>query len=163
MATTAQSNNKLARRRNLALAVSTAMAPFIAPGLAAAQQKWAIDSGVTSSLTWSSNADLGGAGTGRSDAILDVRPYFRVKAEGARLRLGGSASVDAITTAHDTQPSRLLVGADLNGRLEAVQRFLFLDAGVRADQTSRNPFGPRPEPGTTANTITTGLVHVAPS
>lgn len=147
------------RRLGLAAAVAAALPLASTPALA---QKWSIDAGVSSELTWTSNAELGQAG-GRDDGILDVRPYIRLRGEGGRLKVSGSAALSAIAYANHTLPSRLEPQVDLLATLEAVERFLFLEAGLRALQTSVDPFGARAEAGTTSeNSITTTLARFAP-
>jgi uncharacterized protein (PEP-CTERM system associated) len=149
-------------RRPIALATwLVATSASLAPSLAWAQH-WGVEAGIRSQLTWSSNPELGSA-DGRNDVILDLTPHFTVRAEGARLRLDGTAALNGVASANGTQPNRVLPQADLNARLEAVQRFFFIDAGLRAVQTAENPFGVRPEADTSRNTITTAQVHVAPS
>jgi uncharacterized protein (PEP-CTERM system associated) len=151
------------QRGAAALAMAAAAAPLLAPGMASAQ-KWTVDSGVGANVTWTSNAELGStAGNGRSDTITDVKPYFAIRSEGTRLRLNGSASLDAVTSAHDTQPSRILVDADLAARLEAIQRFFFIEGDLRASQTNENPFGPRPVDTTTLGTTTTTGARLTPT
>jgi uncharacterized protein (PEP-CTERM system associated) len=138
-----------------------ATSAWLAPSVASAQ-RWGVETGIRSQLTWSSNPELGTA-DGRDDVIFNLTPYLAVRAEGARLRLDGSAALNGVASANGTQPNRLLPEADLNARLEAIQRFFFIDAGVRAVQTAENPFGVRPEAGTSRNTITTAQVRLAPS
>lgn len=147
-------------RRSALAAAATAIvsASLVSPALA---QKWRAEAGVESQLTWSSNPDLG-VGGGRDDVILDVRPHIRLSGEGARLRVSGSAALTGVTYVNHTQPSHLLPQVDLTGRLEAVERLLFLEAGVRAQQTSADPFGPRPEAATTRNTLTTTQARLSP-
>lgn len=150
----------LSRPPALAAWVLTTAALLTAPP--AHSQRLGVESGIRTQLTWSSNPELDAAG-GRDDLILDLRPYVTVRAEGARLRLDGSAALNGVTSAHGTQPSRLLPQADLNARLEAIERFFFIEAGARAVQTAENPFGVRPEAGTSRNTITTGQLRFSPS
>ena len=154
---------RIATRTGAHLAVATvvAVAPLIAPASAYAQ-KWSIDAGISSELSWTSNAELGQLG-GRDDTILDIRPNIRLRGEGGRLKFSGTAALSAITYANHTQPSRLEPEADLRAELEAIERLLFLEAGLRALQTSANPFGARPETGATSeNSITTSQARFAP-
>jgi uncharacterized protein (PEP-CTERM system associated) len=151
-------------RRLVALAAAAAIAGGLGTMPApASAQRWNVETGVRSQLIYSTNPELGLAGGGRDDLLLELRPHVSVRAEGARLRLNGTAALNGVTSARDTQPSRLLPEADVNARLEAIERFFFLDAGVRALQTSEDPFGARPESGTTRNTLTTGVVRFSPS
>ncbi len=146
----------------LSVAVTTAASAAILGTPSARAERWSIDASVSSQLMWTSNGDLGLGVSGQSDSVLDVRPRISLRGEGARLRISGSAGLDAVTSAHGTQPSRVLPQADLNARLEAVERLLFLEAAVRAMQTSQNVFGLRPESGSTQNALTTSLVRFSP-
>ena len=157
---TGQAIRHIGGRRAGVLAIAAA-APLLVSSHACAQ-RWGIDAGVSSQLTWSSNGELG-IGNGRDDTLLDLRPHLTIRGEGARLRVSGSAEFDAVTSANGTQPNRLQPQADLNARLEAIERLLFVEAGVRATQTSQNPFGARPEATTSLNTLTTTQARFAPS
>ena len=138
----------------------------LTPAIAA---KWSVDSGVSSEVTWTSNAALGEGGTvgspeGQKDTIFDIRPHVRFRGEGDRLKISGSAALSGIAYANHTQPSALLPQADVDANLEAIERFLFIDAGFRAVQTSANPFGAQTQTNTrTQNTVTTTQGRVSPS
>jgi uncharacterized protein (PEP-CTERM system associated) len=141
--------------------VVAAASALLAPDCCRAD-RWSIDAGVNSELTWTSNADLGGTTTA-PDAILAVRPRIRLLGEGARLRISGSAALNAVGYAHNTQPGRLNPEIDLEANLQAIERLLFIDASVRATQESANPFGARPEAGATnENSVTTTAFRIAP-
>src|SRR5436190_6749991 len=146
-----------------ALAVAIAGgAALLAPGSSQAD-RWSVDAGVTSELTYTSNADLGGATTGAADTFLAVRPRIRLLGEGARLKISGSAALNAVGYAQNTQSSRLNPEVDLEANLQAIERFLFIDASVRAAQEVANPFGVRPEGGATnENSVTTAAVRITP-
>ncbi|MEO8523694.1 MAG: TIGR03016 family PEP-CTERM system-associated outer membrane protein [Caldimonas sp.] len=157
------SSDRTLRRRAIATAACWAagLPALLAPTCALAE-KWAIDAGVSSQLDVSSNASLG-VSDSRGDGIIDLRPYIRILGEGAQLKISGSAALGAITYLNGTQAGRIQPEADLNATFAAVPQFLFVDAGVRALQTSSNPFGARPESGTTTeNSATTAQVHVMP-
>jgi uncharacterized protein (PEP-CTERM system associated) len=137
------------------------VAPLLAPSAAVAQ-KWSADAGLSSQLEWTSNAAFGEIG-GRSDTVIDIRPHIKLVGEGAQLKFSGSAALNAITYANRTQPSRLEPEADLGASLEAVRKFLFIDAALRSFQTSANPFGARAEAGATSeNSVTTAQARLTP-
>jgi uncharacterized protein (PEP-CTERM system associated) len=138
-----------------------AAAALFAPDACRAD-RWSVDAGVASELTRTTNASLGLA-TSAPDTIIAVRPHIRLLGEGARLRVSGTAALNAIGYAENTQPKSLDPEIDLDASLQAIERFLFVDASLRAIQESANPFGARPEPGaTTANSMTTAAFRVAP-
>src|SRR5438045_2634149 len=103
------------RRSAIAVAVATlATAPLFTPGIAHAQ-KVSVDSGVSTELSYTSNGNLGLTGEpARSDTVLDVRPHISIRTQGSRFRVGGSASLQAITSANGTQPSRILPEGQLD-------------------------------------------------
>jgi uncharacterized protein (PEP-CTERM system associated) len=124
--------------------------------------RWSIDRAIAAELTRTSNADLGGP-TSAPDTILALRPRIRLLGEGARLRISGSAALNLVGYAENTQPSRLNPEIDLAANLQAIEQFLFVDASLRASQESANPFGPRPEAGASnENTVTTTAFRIAP-
>jgi hypothetical protein len=120
--------------------------------------------GVGSMLTWSSNPEFAANG-GRHDTLLEVRPHVTLHTDddGARLRLDGSAALRGVTSSRGTQPTRVLPEADLNGRLEAVERLFFIEAGLRAVQTADDPFHALPMAGTSFNTISATQAKLGPS
>ncbi len=125
-------------------------------------QRWTIEPGVGSQLTWTSNSLLGTAGA-QQDTILALRPRIKVRGDGARLHLAGSALLDSITSLSGNQSSQLIPQGDLSARLEAVERWLYLEAAVRASQASADPYGARPVSTSTSNTITTTQTRLSPS
>lgn len=125
-------------------------------------QKWTIEPGISSRLSWTSNAQFGTDAEAGSDTTLDVRPRIAVRAEGSRLRLAGSVALNGIAYADHTLPSRVLPEGDLSARLEAVERWLFVETSARVFQTSRDAFGVRPEGTSTSNTLTTTVGRFSP-
>ncbi|HEV7913698.1 MAG TPA: TIGR03016 family PEP-CTERM system-associated outer membrane protein [Albitalea sp.] len=146
--------------RHPVASAAAVLAAALAPAVAGAQT-WAVEAGVGTELMWTSNAELGLPG-GRNDTTLDIRSHVSVHSQGRRLRVSGTAALNAITYFNHTQPSQLQPEVDLNARLEAVDGFLFVDGGVRAQQTTQNPFGALPEGGTTQNTLTTTQARLSP-
>lgn len=137
------------------------IAPLLTPADAVAQ-RWIADVGMSSQIEFTSNALLGQADA-RGDAILDIRPHIRLFGEGGQFKFSGSATLDGIAYLNHTQPSRIQPQADLTASLEAVPRLVFFEAGLRAFQTSANPFGARQETGSTSeNSLTTVLLRLAP-
>jgi len=134
-----------------------------APSVANAQ-KVLVETGVGSQLLWTSNAGFGQDGDVGSgeDTILQVSPRISIRADGARLKLAGSAALNAVAYANHTHDSRILPEVDASARLEAIERLGFLEAGYRATQTSQNPFGVREEGASTSNVVTTTQARFSP-
>lgn len=126
-------------------------------------QQWGIESGIATTLTWTSDAALGSAtGQETDDTVLQVRPRFSIRREGARLRLTGSGALSGISYLNGTLPSRIFPVVDLTAQLEAIERWFYLDAGARALQSSQDPFGVSPGAASTANTVTTTQLRLSP-
>jgi uncharacterized protein (PEP-CTERM system associated) len=143
-------------------AVALALLAVAASPAAFAQQRSVFDAAVDSRLTWTSNALLG-TGAAQTDTVLEVRPSVAVRNDGARLKVAGTGALNGVAYLGNTRPSRVLPQGDLNARLEAIERWLFLEAELRAGQSSADPFGVRPEAGTTSNTLTSTQVRLSPS
>lgn len=126
----------------------------------------AFELGLSSLLTWTSNSSFGDTGlsTGpaSSDTFVELRPRVLFRAEGARLRLTGSASLSGIAYARNTQPGAVEPTAELNARMVAIERLFYLEAGYRASQTSEDPFGARVDGSGTANRLTTSQWRFSP-
>lgn len=147
-------------RPRVSVPVGIAVSLLLLPGIASAQRV-RLDAGVSTSLTWTSNAQLTADGT--EDTILGVRPYVSLRAEGPRLKIFGSAAVSGLVYANGTLRNRAAPEADLGAEVELLERLLFLDAGLRAFQTSVDPLGPRAEAGgTTENSVTTAQARLSP-
>ena len=125
-------------------------------------QRWTVEPSVSSQLSWTSNSLLG-AGAAQDDTVLDVRPRVTMLGEGSRLRIAGSAALNGITYLDRTRPSRVLPEGDLTARLEAIERWLYLEAAIRAAQTSSDPFGVRTDASSTSNTVTTTQARFSPN
>lgn len=147
-------------RRPHALAGAVALLACLAAAGARAQS-WGLDLGIASELTWTSNSALGQIG-GPDDTILSLRPRMRVHGEGARLKLSGSAELNGVAYADKTQPSRVDPRADLNARLEAIERLFFVEVGYRATQTSESVFGVRSSADSTNNRLTISQWRLSP-
>ena len=67
---------------------------------------------VTARLTASDNAGIGLSDVAASDLISDVTAGFRVRAEGARLSLVGSAALESFLYARHTQGNDIVPSVD---------------------------------------------------
>jgi len=116
--------------------------------------------GLGTTLTATDNSTLG-TGVPQNDLILEVTPRMFIHEQGSRFRLDGTASFTAYGFLEGTQQNRVLPEADLLARLEAVERTLYVDAALRALQTSVDPYTPLVA-GTTANVTTVTIARVSP-
>ena len=121
-----------------------------------------IELGIGTQLTGTSNANYGSEPS-QSDAILQISPRITLRSIGPRVQVFGSAALDGEAFARQTEDNRWLPSADLTARLEAIERWLFIEGAVRSIQTSADPFGARPlSGGPTGNTLTTAQGRLSP-
>lgn len=170
MATTDRSKTDRASRRAVrrqrrcpsALRLAAVLLPGCLAAVPALAQTWNAEAAVSSQLTWTNNSALG-VTEGQDDTVLAVRPRISLRRDGGRLRVAGSAQLNAVTYANGTQSDRVLPEVDLTANLEAIERFFFIDAGVRVLQTSEDPFGaPASADAPSGNTITTRVTRLSP-
>lgn len=142
-----------------AVRLLAAMLALAAP--AAFAQRWAGEVGITSQLTWSTDAGIGASGSERGTG-LEVRPRIVVLREGGRLKVDGTAAVDAFLYGSGGRTSQVFPEADITAKLEAVDRLVFFEAAYRAALTSNNPFGARPEAGNADNRVAISQFRFSP-
>lgn len=159
MATMRRTRAESAGRRRLA-AAAVLLLSGLHHGTGVAQVRQ-VELGVGTDLTWTSNSSFGVA-DGESDTALQVQPRIRMRSEGARVRVNGTAAVSAVTYANGTQRRRTDPTADILARLEAIERLFFVELGYRAAQTSGDVFGALPDTASTANTLTTSQWRLSP-
>ena len=136
------------------------IASLVGPSAAMAQA-WGVETTLGSELTWTNNSQFG-AGLGNSEEILLLKPGIAVHHEGSRLHVAGSAALSAYAYTGSDYGSRVLPTADLNTRLEAIERWFYLEAGLRALQTTQNPYGVAPGNASGINTLTTTSESISP-
>lgn len=124
-------------------------------------ERWQIEPAAETQLQWTSNSDFGRS-QGKEDTVVQVKPKVTFRGEGARLNVSGTVAFDGVAYVNRTQDSRIAPQADVTARLEAVERFFYVEAGYRATQVSEDPFSVRPESGSTVNSVTTTQSRLSP-
>jgi uncharacterized protein (PEP-CTERM system associated) len=125
-------------------------------------QRWSVEPAISSQLSWTSNSSLGAANA-KDDTVLSIRPRMAIRREGARLLVTGDVALSGVAYFNRTQSSTVLPEVDLGSRWEAIDNWLFLEAGVRTVQASNDPFAARTETGSTFNTLTATQTRLSPS
>jgi uncharacterized protein (PEP-CTERM system associated) len=141
--------------------LATATAASVMLASAAWAQKAEVEPWVTARITASDNAGLGFATSGR-DLITDVTGGLRVRTEGARTSLVGSAALRSFVYANNTQGNDIIPIVDLTGRWSAVERFFFVEAAARTTQTFIDPFAPGLTDTSTDNNATITQYRLSP-
>lgn len=132
------------------------------PWHAANAANWFAEAGLAGRVTYTTNSQLSATGDGQSDVIVDLTPSIVVRGQGGRLRMSGTAALSGVTYVNGTQSSGFTPTAAFTANLEAIERWLYFDAGLTAAQTAENSFAPRPEGSSTVNRRTTTQARLSP-
>ncbi|HEY6513737.1 MAG TPA: TIGR03016 family PEP-CTERM system-associated outer membrane protein [Burkholderiaceae bacterium] len=133
----------------------------LSAGAPAWAERTVVEPWASARITASDNAGLGLATSGR-DIVTDLAAGVRVRAEGARLSLIGSASLESFHYARHTQSNEIVPSVDLTGRWMAIERFLFIEASARTTQTYIDPYGPGLTSTSTGNNTTLTQYSLSP-
>ena len=158
------------------IAANSAVALGYASGLVstpAAAENWRVTPSVSVSETYTSNANLAPSGQAQSSFVTSATATVGVNGEGARAQLNGYASVQGLlylgeystnTNSTNTNNNNVFVQANLLGRVEAVEKFFFVEGAVNVDQQYLSAFGPQPAGniGVTGNRYTTAGFRLSP-
>jgi uncharacterized protein (PEP-CTERM system associated) len=94
--------------------------------------------------TYTNNVELSASGAKQSDLVSEITPAVSVDYRSPRSSLQGSVSVPIVLYAKTTEHSQVYVSGSLAGTLEAIDKFLFIDASASASQQYLTPFGATP-------------------
>jgi uncharacterized protein (PEP-CTERM system associated) len=127
-------------------------------------QRWQSEVSVSSELSATTNSQLGVANA-QSDLVGSVQPRVSLLSDGPQFKFSATASANAVSYANGTRDSKVYPAADIGLTLVPVERFFFLDAGVRVSQAFVDPFASTVNSGASvsANTVNTTQVRLSPT
>src|SRR5262245_48884016 len=114
--------------------------------------------------TYTNNATLGPSGSTSSSFVTSVTPSISFNVIRARAQLTGSAAVGFQQYLGDYTAGYIYPQANILGRIEAVERFFFIEGAISINQTYLSPFGPQPAGniGVTNNRYTSYAYRLSP-
>lgn len=121
---------------------------------------WTSQPAISSQLTLLSRPLIGI--TASKGATLVVTPRWSLFGQGSRFRIDLRAAVSAVEYSDSSVDTRFLPALSLDSRLEAIEKWLFVQTDARIAQTVINPFGLSTGDVTSTNTITTRTLRVTP-
>jgi len=138
-----QPSEYYAARRCL-LAACTAL--LIATNLPSAHaQKWTIDPSVAVESTVTDNVDLVSSDRRRSDWVNQFTPAVSFTERGAHTQFQGSISVPILVYLRTGSENNYVAPAvNIAGTVEAIDRWLYIDAAADVSQQFLSPFGAQP-------------------
>ena len=149
------------RRQYLCTAVGLILAsPFLAAPSGA--QTWRIVPSIAWESTFTNNVNL--SANRQSDWVNQFTPAVRIDEKGSHSRIAGSVSLAMLVYARTSENNYLAPSADLTGRFEAIDNFLFVDASANVSQQYQSPFGTRSTSlaNATGNRYTNQVYSVSP-
>lgn len=114
--------------------------------------------------TYSNNSTLSNTGTKRGDWVTELGTGVRFRHKARYVSLDGLVGLQAYHAIENTSNRRANPNISVNGRLEAIERFFFIESSVTANRTWASPFAPRPDDGTSVlgNRYTQTVYRVSP-
>lgn len=101
---------------------------------------WTTGAGLQVSETWSDNIALAAAGSERHDLVTDVSPSVHLNSSGGRLGLSFDAALHGLQYANGTSGNRSNTTLNSTGKLEVLDKWLFVDGAASISQQSTSPF-----------------------
>jgi len=141
-------------------AVAAVLALSAAKGGAA---KWTVIPSVELRETYTDNAFIG-SDPARSDFITQVTPGIRIDGRSPRLAANLRYTPSALFYARNSEANDVANYLDASGRLEAVEKFFFVEAAANVNQSFITPFAPQPGDITTVtqNRVETRTLSFSP-
>lgn len=117
-------------------------APAIGEGGAGGQRRaWSVVPRVSATMTLTDNVSAVGTGGKQDDIITSLAPGVRVSGETARLRVFADYSLRVLSYARTSGRDTTQNALNTFGTFEAVERWLFVDAGWTISQQTISAFG----------------------
>jgi uncharacterized protein (PEP-CTERM system associated) len=132
------------RRRHFAWGRLLAGIGCVAIATPALADNWQITESVSASETYTSNVNYSTTSNSTGDFATSVTGAIQISGQGARARLNGSIGATAIVYANETQNNSFAPTVILAGNLEAIEKFLYIDAQANISQQFFSAFGPQP-------------------
>ncbi len=106
----------------------------------AAAQTWRVEPSIKATTTATNNSGFASATDLGGDVILEVTPRLAATGRGAMYTLNGTVQADSVTYTRNTVANQFIPKANLAANATAIDRWLYLDAGVELEQFTGNPF-----------------------
>ena len=139
---------------------AVAAASIASPALA----EWRFVPSAAVTETYTSNANYAGQGAEQSDWVTTLSGGLQIDEVGPRARLNGSITLSELYYARHTQANSFAPNVNLTGNIEAIDKFLFVDAQAVVSQNYYSAFGAQPGSlvNGTANRYTSQTYSVSP-
>ena len=107
-------------------------------------ENWRTSASASATGTFTNNVDYAPQGQTTGDFATTLSGTFTIHGEGARVRLDGSIGASWLLYASETQNNSIAPYVNLTGRVEAIEKFAFVEASANIATSFLSPFGPQP-------------------
>src|SRR5882672_5109733 len=135
------SATSVARSRHCGAA---SLAVLLVTATAAHAQTWRAQPSLSLESTLTDNVGLSPSGEQKADWVNQLTPTLRFLEIGAHPRFSGVISVPMLVYARTSENNYVAPQVNANGTIEAIEKFLFVDASINISQQFQTPFGARP-------------------
>jgi uncharacterized protein (PEP-CTERM system associated) len=127
-------------------------------GGSASAERWTITPSITVSETFTDNVALAPSDRKQSDLITQITPGIRIAGAGARVQLNLDYRASRFLYANQSGSNSTQNSLDARGRLEAIEKWFFVEGVGTISQQSVSAFGSQP---TAAGSINANRVETA--
>ncbi len=132
--------------------------------LPARAESWTITPSVKIGGTYSDNVALAAPGQEHGDTIVELSPGFQVRGDGARVKLSLDYTRQSLSYLNDSYRNAGNNQLNASTSIEAIEKWLYLDARAGVSQQNISAFGPQPVDNTnvSANRINVSNYSFSP-
>ncbi len=137
---------------------------FVVAATPAVAETWKLTASASASETYTSNVDYTSNNLAEGDFATSLTGSLSFDGEGARLKLRGDISATGLFYMNQGQNNSFAPQANLYAKLEAIEKFAFIEARALVSQTFISPFGAQPADlvNATQNRYTQQTYEVSP-
>ncbi len=143
--------------------LAAAVLSTVAPSVLA--ENWIFVPSISLVETWSDNINLGVSSLATSDLVTEITPTLTFSGKGSRASVAGTVSVPLLFYARTgSYNDNYYPLANVLGKVEAVEKFFYVEGLISVTQPFLTPFGAQPGDLTnsTQNRYTSSLYRVSP-
>jgi uncharacterized protein (PEP-CTERM system associated) len=108
--------------------------------LNAAAQTWRLEPSAKALVTATSNSGFADSADAGGDVIIELIPRVALTGRGARFKFDGTIDADSVSYVRNTVPNQFIPKANVATNVNAVERWVYLDASAQFEQATANPF-----------------------
>jgi uncharacterized protein (PEP-CTERM system associated) len=137
---------------------------FAPPGTPQQGRPFAVQPSISLQETFTDNVSLAPAGSEKQDLVTQITPRLSVSGVTPRAQVFGTVAVAGLLYANESQFNRTVPSANVRGRLEAIERWFYVDAVALVTQQYQSFFGAQPASieNTSNNRFTSYSYSLAP-